>query len=93
MLTIGQLAQHIDAAAVLAKRQIGDARDKDENTSLEIVAWDPGAVLERLQDPSSWVAHGRLNLLLSAMDAFPHQREAFADLLNDSTVSLSARRS
>lgn len=59
----------ITAADVVLARRHGLAQDKFENGELVLVPWELGHVAAVLQEPS-WVAHGWLNLLHSAVGAF-----------------------
>lgn len=55
---------------VTERRLTGIAKDKVEARRLERIPWNPDAVIGALMDPD-WVAHGWVNLLLSAISSFP----------------------
>lgn len=68
------------AARVRLARVTGRAADKWENGSIRTVPFSAERVQHELLDPQGWIAHGWVNLLLTAMAAFEHQRDAFLDL-------------
>ena len=80
----------IDAARILSSRRTGRARDKAENVHVAVVPWTAPAVLEMLRDPLDWIAHGWLNLALSAVESFRGDHEAFEQLLDLATTSTDA---
>jgi hypothetical protein len=79
-----------DAAGVVAARQGGLPRDKKENDRIEVVDWDIDTVRGLLDEPD-WIAHGWLNLLLSAVAAFPRHSAELVQLLGGFTESERAR--
>ncbi len=80
----------ISAADIIEARQVGLPRDKAESTSLTVVDWTYPAVRELLAEPA-WIAHGWLNLLLSAIESFPRHAEALGHILSERTESFTAR--
>lgn len=80
----------IDAAAIKEARAVGLAKDKAENRGLELVEWDYETVRSWLAKPD-WIAHGWLNLLLSAIGAFPRQARELSSLLTAHTQFEQAR--
>lgn len=79
-----------DAAGVVAARQAGLPRDKKENDKVEVVDWDIDTVRGLLAE-ADWIAHGWLNLLLSAVAAFPRHSTELVQLLGGFTESAQAR--
>lgn len=91
------LLGHIDlrgsrtsAAHVQRARMLGNAKDKSENARLSFIDWTYEDVRSKLLE-TEWIAHGWLNLILSAIQHFPSHRDELSDLLTDRTVSFNAR--
>jgi len=59
-----------DAAKVLSARVVGRAVDNWETDNLRAIPFTVDDVIRELRDPSAWIAHGWVNLLLSAMYSF-----------------------
>ncbi|MGI5994151.1 MAG: hypothetical protein ACOX8C_04385 [Saccharomonospora viridis] len=69
-----------DSATVLASRAAGVAVDDWESDRLRMVPFTVDSVVKELADESSWIAHGWVNLLLSAMYAYPSRRGRLIDV-------------
>ena len=72
----------ITAADLLAARQLALAKDRFENTELRLVPWRYPDVLALLHEPG-WIAHGWLNLLLSAISTWGRRSPDLLRLLGD----------
>jgi len=72
----------ITAADIAGARIAGQSKDKQENRSIEMVPWKFEPVMQKLREPD-WIAHGWLNLVLSASAAFPHKTAEFQGLLGE----------
>lgn len=72
----------IEASTFHAFRKTGLAQDKFENSTMVTIPWRFEPVFEKLSEPG-WIEHGWLNLLLSAMEAFPRRRVELARLYGD----------
>lgn len=70
------------AADVLARRATGLSPDAWENSRIFAIPFTPTDVLEALREADQWIAHGWLNLLLSALSAFPERQSDLLDLLH-----------
>jgi len=72
------------ASRVFQARTTGQAVDKWESGRLRAPDFTADVVLDELSDPTGWIAHGWVNLLMSGMLAFTSRRDDF--------LKLSARR-
>lgn len=71
----------ITADRVLAARKLALGRDKVENTHLEVIDFNAREVKRVLRE-DNWLAHGWVNLVLSAIHAMRSQEEEFTTLLH-----------
>ncbi|WP_427018898.1 hypothetical protein ACQCSX_10365 [Pseudarthrobacter sp. P1] len=74
----------ITAAQILNARRLGTAQDKFENRTIEEIPWTYEAVVEKLAEPN-WIAHGWLNLLLSAVESFAPKTDELYRMLGERT--------
>ena len=72
----------ITGADIAGARITGQSKDKLENRSVEMVPWTFEAVMQKLREPD-WIAHGWLNLVLSATTGFPHKAAELQKLLGE----------
>jgi hypothetical protein len=82
------LLGHIDLAGtditadrIMAARKLGLGKDKVENTHLEVIDFNPREVKKVLRD-ENWLAHGWVNLVLSAIHAMRSDQAEFTTLLH-----------
>ena len=72
-----------DAARVLSARAVGRAIDNWETDRLRAVPFTLDDVLRELEEPDTWIAHGWVNLLLSAMYSFTSGHDRLLTLLTE----------
>ena len=72
-----------DAARVLSARAVGRAVDNWETDRIRAIPFTLDDVLRELENPDTWIAHGWVNLLLSAMYAFKSGHDRLLTLLTE----------
>lgn len=68
------------AADFVQARRAGRPSDRLENVQLEAIPWSIEAVCSKLQEPD-WIAHGWLNLAMSALAEWPKAESRIFDLM------------